>query len=245
MGALHDERLRDRGCGAGLRGRDGRAQAGALTHNGPVTNFARTERAALAELLDRTGPDAPTLCEGWATRDLAAHLVLRERRPDAAAGIVLGPLAGHTDAVQADYAARPWPELVDLVRQGPPRWSPSVLAPVDRGANTIEFFVHHEDVRRARPAWAPRPADPALERELWRMLSVRARMMFARSRVGVVLRRDTGEEAVASGGEPPVTLVGPASELVLYAHGRRQHARVTVEGDPEAVRVFATTPLGV
>ena len=43
---------------------------------------------------DETGPDGPTLCEGWQTRDLAAHLVLRERRPDAAAGVMGGPLAG-------------------------------------------------------------------------------------------------------------------------------------------------------
>ena len=43
--------------------------------------YAQDERAALAALLHETGPDGPTLCEGWQTRDLVAHLVLRERRP--------------------------------------------------------------------------------------------------------------------------------------------------------------------
>ena len=47
-------------------------------------SFARDERIALCDLLDETGPEAPTLCEGWRTLDLAAHLVLREHRPDAA-----------------------------------------------------------------------------------------------------------------------------------------------------------------
>src|ERR1700743_2358756 len=59
-----------------------------------VVTYARDERLALCALLDRTGPDAPTLCEGWRTGDLAAHLVLREHRPDAAVGIMGGPLAG-------------------------------------------------------------------------------------------------------------------------------------------------------
>nr|BFE88977.1 hypothetical protein GCM10020093_115780 [Planobispora longispora] len=53
--------------------------------------YARAERAALSDLFARLGPDAPTLCEGWTTFDLAAHLVLRERRLDAAPGIALSP----------------------------------------------------------------------------------------------------------------------------------------------------------
>jgi uncharacterized protein (TIGR03083 family) len=54
-------------------------------------SYSRDERLALCTLLDKTGPDAPTLCEGWNTGDLAAHLVLRERRPDAAAGVIGSP----------------------------------------------------------------------------------------------------------------------------------------------------------
>ena len=65
-------------------------------------NPAQTERAALCELFAEVGPDAHTLCGEWTTRDLAAHLVVRERRPDAAIGIIVSKAAGYT-------APRKWP----------------------------------------------------------------------------------------------------------------------------------------
>lgn len=54
-----------------------------------MSTFAKRERLLLADLLETAGPDAPTLCEGWQTRDLAAHVVVRERRADAAGGIMI------------------------------------------------------------------------------------------------------------------------------------------------------------
>jgi len=115
--------------------------------------FAGSERAALCELLTRVGPDAPTLCAGWTTADLAAHLVTRERRPDASVGIVLKRWAGHADAVrQAALRRHGFDRLVELVRAGPPGWLPRA---VDEPMNALEFFIHHEDVRRAGP-WEPR-----------------------------------------------------------------------------------------
>ena len=113
----------------------------------PANALASSERSALADLMLEVGPDAPTLCGTWTTRDLAAHLVVRATRPDAAAGIVLGPLASYTEKVMAAVARRPWADLVAEVRSGPPRWSPLSLAALDRATNTIEYFVHHEDVR--------------------------------------------------------------------------------------------------
>ena len=44
---------------------------------GPL--FDAAERAQLADLLGELGPEAPTLLVPWTTRDLAAHLILRER----------------------------------------------------------------------------------------------------------------------------------------------------------------------
>ena len=89
-----------------------------------AVTYARDERLALCALLDKSGPDAPTLCEGWRTADLAAHLVLRERRPDAALGIIGGPLAGYTDRVRRGMVARnPFALLVETIRTGPPRLS--------------------------------------------------------------------------------------------------------------------------
>ena len=86
--------------------------------------YARDERLALCALLDEAGPAEPTLCAGWATLDLAAHLVLREHRPDAGLGVLGGPLAGYTRKVQGALARRtPYPRLVETVRSGPPRLS--------------------------------------------------------------------------------------------------------------------------
>jgi uncharacterized protein (TIGR03085 family) len=206
-----------------------------------MTSVAQSERAALADLFAEVGPDQPTLCGGWVTRDLAAHLVMRERRPDAALGIVVRPFAGHTESVMQRLAAKPWPELVNMVRHR----SPLVLGPVDDAVNTTEFYVHHEDVRRAQDGWEPRPTDEQTENAMWRVLRSRGRAFFRKSPVGVVLTRPDGVSHVASGGAPSVTLVGPATELVLYAFGRTGHARVEVQGDPDSLAAFGSTPLGV
>jgi hypothetical protein len=57
---------------------------------GPI--FDAAERAQLSDLLDELGPQAPTLLVPWTARDIAAHLVLRERDPVAGPGLVLpGP----------------------------------------------------------------------------------------------------------------------------------------------------------
>jgi len=195
---------------------------------------AQDERRLLTELFAEVGPDAPTLCDPWRTRDLAAHLVLRERRPDAAAGILVKRLAGHTRRVQDAYAAKPWDELVGLVRGGPPKLSPYAL--VDELVNAVEYFVHHEDVRRARDDWEPRSPDPVRDDVLWRRLGPTARMMYRKSPVGVVLRRPDGEAVVARSGADPVVLTGQVSELVVHVFGRSA-ARVEYDGADEAVRL--------
>ncbi|MER5264758.1 TIGR03085 family metal-binding protein [Actinosynnema sp. NPDC002837] len=195
---------------------------------------AQDERRLLTELFAEVGPDAPTLCDPWRARDLAAHLVLRERRPDAAAGILVKPLAGHTQRVQDAYAARPWDELVELVRVGPPRFSPYAL--IDELVNSVEYFVHHEDVRRARDDWEPRSPDPVRDAVLWQRLAPTARLMYRKSPVGVVLRRPDGEAVVAKRGADPVVLTGQVSELLVHVFGRAA-ARVEYDGSDDAVRL--------
>ncbi|WP_127782399.1 TIGR03085 family metal-binding protein [Rhodococcus sp. X156] len=179
---------------------------------------AQDERAALSALLLEVGPDAPTLCGGWRTRDLAAHLVLRERRPDAAPGILVPLLAGYTDHVQAGIANRHWPTLVEQVRTGPPLLSPYRL--LDAQVNGLEFFVHHEDVRRAEGDWKPRQLAAATEDELWGRLTLVGRVGYRKSPVGVVLQRPGGATITVKGGPRTVTLCGEPSELVLHAFGR-------------------------
>lgn len=210
---------------------------------GEIT-LAAGERRELCDLMDQVGPDAPTLCEGWTTRDLAAHLVVRESRPDAAGGIVLPPLARYMARVQSSIARRPWLELVDRVRHGPPWWSPYSLPGLGDKLNTMEFFVHHEDVRRAAKGWEPRPAAPPRARMLWGHLRRVARVLYRNSPVGVVLRTPDGSERTARRGERSVTVVGSPEELTLHAFGRDQ-AIVEIEGDQVDVAGFRSSQRGL
>ncbi len=198
--------------------------------------IAADERRALSDLFDELGPDAPTLCAGWQAKDLAAHLVLRDRRPDAAGGIRFKVLAERTERVQREIADRPWPELVRLVRTGPPTWSPFRLPGIGELANGVEYFVHHEDLRRGRAGWEPRPPDNDRDATLWRMLRTVARLSFRRSTVGITLRRNEGDQTVVKKGPNPVTIVGEPGELVLYAFGRSA-VRLSFNGDDAAVGI--------
>ena len=197
--------------------------------------LASDERRALCELFDEVGPDAPTLCDGWATRDLAAHLVLRDRRPDAAGGILIPALAARTRRVQDTYAARPWAELVELVRTGPPIWSPFGVPGLADLVNGAEYFIHHEDVRRGGADWEPRPPDAERDTALWRAASMSGRMSYRRSPVGVTLRRPDGATAPLHRGPSTVVISGEPGELLLNVFGRGA-ARVEFEGDAEAVQ---------
>jgi uncharacterized protein (TIGR03085 family) len=206
-------------------------------------SFAAAERAALCDLFEELGPDAPTLCEGWDTRDLAAHLHLRETSV-LAAGVVVAPMAGMLERRQREMAGGDWPRLVSRIRR-PPFWSPSSIAAFDARANLAEYFVHHEDVRRAQEGWEPRELTPGQDRALWSVLRSGGKMLYRKARVGVVLRRPDGAELVAHPGHPAVVVSGPVGELVLHAYGRTDHARVTLDGPDDLVERFKDSPLGV
>ncbi|MEV0027719.1 TIGR03085 family metal-binding protein [Nocardia sp. NPDC050793] len=198
-------------------------------------SMAQRERRALVAAMSSAGPDAPTLCGGWTVRDLAAHLIVRERRPDAAPGILLKPFAGYLESVQDRVARKPFPELLDLVRTGPPWWSP--LKPVDALVNLSEMFVHHEDVRRAGSDWQPRELSDADESQLWKVVRRVGKMAYRSAPVPVVLATPDGRRAEVKSAEgAAVTLTGKPSELVLHAFGRDK-VRIETAGDEDAVRV--------
>ena len=209
-----------------------------------MSNHARHQRSQTVEALAQAGPDAPTLCEGWTTRDLAAHLVAREHSP-AAAGIVVKALAPRLARVQAEYAAKPYEELLKLIETGPPRRSFFALPGADEATNTVEYFVHCEDVRRARPGWEPRPTDAPLAEALWKRLSGTARLSGRKSPVGLVLRRPDGQAAVARKGTPVVTVTGEPGELLLFMMGRQAHSVVQIEGPAEAVEAVRNAKFGL
>ncbi|GAA0407443.1 TIGR03085 family metal-binding protein [Streptomyces luteireticuli] len=210
-----------------------------------MSTHAQRERLLLADLLETAGPNAPTLCQGWTARDLAAHVVVRERRSDAAAGALIKPLAARLERVQAEFAAKPYEELIQLIRTGPPRTSPFALKQIDEAANTVEFFVHTEDVRRAQPDWTPREIDPVFADALWSRLEKIARMLGRKAPVGMVLRRPDGRTVVGNRSVPVVTVTGDPAELLLFASGRQDAARVRLEGDEAAQTKLSAARLGV
>ncbi len=180
-------------------------------------SLARLERTALCDLFLEVGPDQPTLCAGWTTRDLAAHLVVRERRPDAAAGILVKPLAGYLERVRVAAAQRPFPELVEVLRHPPP-WSAGAIGPLDRATNTMEFFIHHEDVRRAG---------------------------LRRFPAGVSIVAPGYGESHAGRGPAQLTLTGDPGELALFLSGRQPVARVELTGPEELTEKLRGARLGI
>lgn len=210
-----------------------------------MSTHAKRERLLLADLLESAGPAAPTLCDGWTTRDLAAHVVVRERRADAAGGLLFKPLAARLERVQSEFAEKPYEELIQLIRTGPPRMSPYALKQIDEAANTVEFYVHSEDIRRAGPGWTPRELDPVFADALWSRIERMARVLGRKSPVGLVLRRPDGRTAVARRGAPVVTVTGDPGELVLFLFGRKEQVRVETAGDKEAVTKLSEAELGL
>ncbi|MEZ5262182.1 MAG: TIGR03085 family metal-binding protein [Acidimicrobiales bacterium] len=210
-----------------------------------MTNWARHERQELCELFSAVGPDAPTLCGAWTTRDLAAHLVVRERRPDAAVGIVagLGPLRRHTESVQRSMAARPWEELIELVRSGPSRWSPTS---VGRATSWPTRWSSSSTTRTSAAGadWRPRPLDPA-EDDALAAAAGRLRLLLRRSPVGVRLQRPDGAVLAAHGGPRTVTVVGTPGELVLVAFGRQAHADVRYQGAEADISAVQQASFGI
>ncbi len=209
----------------------------------PSTNFARIERAGLADFLEKVGPDQPTLCEGWRTRDLAAHVVVRDRRPDSAPGTMVKALAGHTDRLRNKAAAQPWGTLLQQLRN-PPRFSMAGIEPLDRLLNTTELFVHYEDARRAQPDWSPRPLDEQLARKLTGQIKLSAKLALRTFPARITIQLPRKQLVVGAGGEA-VEVTGDAGELTLFLMGRQLASKASVTGPDAIVEKLRTTKLGI
>ncbi len=205
----------------------------------------RAERERACDLLIETGPDAPTLCEGWTTADLAAHLYVRERSPLAGLGIILPPLAGYAEgAMRRALERNGYVTVVERIRSGPPL-GPMRLA--DSTVNLNEYAVHHEDVRRGTPGWSPRPAAEVadLEDALWASLRRGAGFMTRGLKdIGLVLTWPGHDEHVVRSGEATATVTGRPIELVLLLNGRSA-VEVEITGDQSAVDRLHAANLGI
>jgi uncharacterized protein (TIGR03085 family) len=194
---------------------------------------AQQERAALVTTMRGVGPDHPTLCGDWSTRDLAAHLVVRERRIDAAPGIMIPALAGYTARVQEQVAAADdWNVLLDKIASGPPLLSPFKL--LDPVVNVAEMYIHHEDVRRAASGWEPRELDKDAVTALTRQVSMMARMALAKAPARVTLRTPEGKDLATAGRGESVVVTGAPLELLMFSSGRDE-ARVEFTGAEAAI----------
>lgn len=209
----------------------------------PVTSIAAYERTHLCAVAEQVGPDAATLCEGWTVKDLVTHLLVRERSP-AALGIVVPAFSGQVDKAMGRRAEEDFHHLVSQLRGGPPVWSIYAVPKLGPALNSLEYFVHHEDIRRAQPDWKPRSLPSNVENALWKAVRHAGRGLTAKAPVGVVAERsDTGERTTLKAGDG-VTLRGLPSEVVLYVFGRKEQSLVEVTGKPEDVDALQDKSLG-
>ncbi len=189
------------------------------------------ERRAICDLFLELGPDAPTLCEGWTTADLAAHMVLREH------------YQRWGDAKRATEKARGFTVVVARLRAGAPL-IPWRLPRIRNVFNGLEFFIHHEDARRANGR-GPRPEQPDLEALAWRMAGYNGRRLARAMRPFGVELVNQGGARRTFGSAPLATISGPATEIILYTGGRRATANVTLGGPADALAALEAADLKV
>lgn len=204
------------------------------------------ERTLICDLFDELGPEAPTLLAPWTTRDLAAHLVLREHDRLAAPGLVLpGVWSRFAERRRKALALNDFSALVATIRSGPPpgffrrQW-------VRQHPNLNEFFVHHEDVRHANGR-GPRDHERVMDEALWSNVTQARWFLTRRLRgAGLTLRwAATAQTVRARPGRPTACITGSPGELLLYLFGRREAAQVDIDGTATAVDALRRTRFGM
>jgi uncharacterized protein (TIGR03085 family) len=206
-------------------------------------DFVRRERQALCDTAQSVGPKAPTLCEGWDVKDLICHLLVRESSLLGALGIALSPLSGLTEKEMARLKRQPFDRLVERFRNN--RLSFSALPPADAAFNTLELFVHHEDIRRAQPGWRRRTLSEDAADTLWKALRSQGPALVRSTGVPVVVRRtDTDQTTRLLPGSGAVEVRGPVGELVMFLHGRDEVREIAFDGPEERVAKVRRADLG-
>jgi uncharacterized protein (TIGR03085 family) len=212
-----------------------------------MSRYALAERADLVEALRSTGPDAPTLCGGWNTNRLAAHLVLRERS--------LIELLGRAPSarlqaiaerhINSYVASHDYEQLVAQVEAGAPVFSPFALPPLREAVNLLEYLVHDEDVRRARVGWEPRAVPVDRQRAVWSHLRMAARMTLRSLAVPTQLTWPSHGSLTVGHGAVRVTVCGDPVELALLAFGRQRVAHLDYDGAADDVAVVHDAKISV
>lgn len=198
-------------------------------------NFVTAERQRLVTTFERVGADAPTLCEGWSAEDLLRHLVIREIYPHV--GLFAKVPVGLADPAREqveELNGQDYDTLLSTFRDGRQKLSPLQVAPVDRAMNTLEYVIHHEDLRRAQNPVLGRVLTGEEQREIFTHLKGMAQMLFAASPVRIVLHAPGIGDITALATKRhknTVTITGAPVELALFAFGRDSVADVSFAGD--------------
>ena len=199
--------------------------------------FSAAQRNKLKELFLHLGPNAPTLCEGWETKDLAAHLWIRENRVDAAAGMFISQLQPRLEHLTEETLARDYEAVVQEWAAGPPRW----FKAGDAKMNTMEHFIHHEDVRRANGMTDPQPLSEAANRQLYAALKLLSSSKLRKSQSPVVLYPRgfdriivADKKGVSENGSDVTRISGEVGELLLWVSGR-DAVDIAIDGDVSKV----------
>ena len=112
-------------------------------------------------------------------------------------------------------------------------------------ANLNEFFVHHEDVRRAN-SQGPRVLTLAMDAALWRNVVRGGRFLSRRLACGLEVEwAGTNQRIRVRPGEPTALLSGLPGELLLYLFGRQGAAQVDVSGPAEALAAVHGSHFGM
>lgn len=186
--------------------------------------------AQLCDVLDRVGPDAATLCEGWDAHDLAAHILHLHRDPVAWAGIVMpGERGERLVRARLDRVRERW-SFAELVERLRGLAGPVACMPTDRleGFRHAfgEYFIHTQDVARANGLELPEPTHEA-RCALWRRVQAAAPVLRGRDETGLVLDWPRRATALVTKGRPGGLIVsGEPEEVMLWVYGREAVARV-------------------
>lgn len=198
-----------------------------------MSSTASEQRKALVSALRTVGPEASTLCEGWAAEDMALHIVMRDSRPDLLVGQGLPIVGARARKAIESLKAEGYEYLVDRASIGPPSYFPQSFAPVNDAMNSAEFYIHTEDVLRAQPDFdlsQRRAVSEDLRRRLWKQASVSFFPMAARKQKRRISFFSPGYGATTRGpASAPLMMVhGAPEELILWAAGRKEQAEVDI-----------------
>lgn len=217
---------------------------GVKTYSFYMTSFAKRERSAICQTLRQLGPDQLTLCQGWTTKDLLVHLIVRENRPDAAVGLFVPFLNSYTKSISNKYQDKSFEELISIFENGPKSPSPFAIPKVDELANTFEFLVHHEDILRAQDNYQPRQFTQEDSKLLWSRFTKSAVFFMRKVKIGVIAKTDQGTYTLKRGNDA-VTISGNIVDLVMFAFGRQNKTEIVFEGDPLAVQKLKNSDLSL